>query len=145
MEELAIQWQPIVVASVMMILDIVTGFAGAVKNQTVESGKMREGLWHKAGFFGLIALAFIYEVAAVWMNFEADAVGLGATIPELPAVSGACIFIVATEIVSVCENLCTLNPHIAALPVIKSLKPHDPAAPDLIVEVEEDHATGAEG
>ena len=69
MEELAIQWQPIVVASVMMILDIVTGFAGAAKNQTVESGKMREGLWHKAGFFGLIALAFIYEVAAVWMNF----------------------------------------------------------------------------
>lgn len=145
MQELAIQWQPIVVASVMMILDIVTGFAGAAKNKTIESGKMREGLWHKAGFFGLIALAFIYEVAAMWMNFESAAIGLGMAIPELPAVSGACIFIVATEIVSVCENLCTLNPAIASLPVIKNLKLHDPAMPNYTVEAEEDHATETEG
>ncbi len=122
MEGLAVEWQPVVVASLMMALDVVTGFAGAVKSRNIQSGKMREGLWHKAGFFGLISLAFVYEVAAAWMNFEADAMGLGVAVPELPAVSGACIFIVATEVVSVCENLCTLNPDVAKLPVVKSIK-----------------------
>lgn len=144
MEELTIQWQPVAVVTVMMILDILTGFAGAVKTKSIESGKMREGLWHKAGFFGLIALAFAYEVAAIWMNFEVADLGLGVTVPELPAVAAVCVFVFATEAVSICENLCTLNPAIAQLPVIKTLKPYDPDAPDLTVEIEEDHAAGAQ-
>lgn len=144
MEELAIQWQPVAVAAVMMILDILTGFAGAVKCKTIESGKMREGLWHKAGFFGLIALAFVYEVGSLWLNFEIAEIGVGVIVPELPAVGAVCLFIVATEVVSICENLCALNPVIAQLPVIKNLKPHDPDAADLTVEIDDEHATGAQ-
>jgi len=56
-EMLAMEWQPVAIAAVMMVLDVLTGFAGAAKSKAVESGKMREGLWHKAGFFGLVALA----------------------------------------------------------------------------------------
>ena len=45
--------------------------------------------------------------------------------PDLPAVGAVCTFVVATEIVSVLENLCALNPDIASLPVVKRLKPHE--------------------
>ncbi|NGM16944.1 hypothetical protein GMI70_02795 [Eggerthellaceae bacterium zg-893] len=124
MEGLLVEWQPVVVASAMMALDVVTGFAGAAKSKAVASGKMREGLWHKAGFFGLILLAFAYETAAALVNIEAGSAGLGVAVPELPAVSGACVFVVATEAVSVCENLCVLNPEIARLPGIRAIKRH---------------------
>lgn len=134
MEQLAMEWQPVAVAAVMMVLDVVSGFAGAAMRKQVQSGKMREGLWHKAGFFGLIALAFVYEVAASWVNLETAAVGI--SMPELPAVGAVCAFVVATEAVSILENLCELNPDIAQLPVVRSLKPHDPDAPDLDVQVE---------
>lgn len=136
MEQVFAEWQPVAVAAVMMVLDIVSGFAGAAMRKQVQSGKMREGLWHKAGFFGLIALAFVYEVAASWVNLEAAGAGLGITMPELPAVGAVCAFIIATETVSIMENLCELNPKIAQLPVVKSLKPHEPDAPDLDVQVE---------
>ena len=136
MEQLAMEWQPVAVAAVMMVLDIMFGFAGAAMRKQVQSGKMREGLWHKAGFFGLIALAFVYEVAASLVNMEAAGAGVGITMPELPAVGAVCAFVVATEVVSILENLCELNPEIARLPVVRSLKPHDPDAPDLDVQVE---------
>ena len=138
MEDLSFTWQPVVLVVVMMVLDIITGFAGAAKNKSIESGKMREGLWHKAGYCGLVILAFVYEVAAIWMNFEVAELGLGISVPQLPAVSAVCVFIVATEIVSIIENLCVLNPNIAKLPVVASLKPHDPDAADLTVEVEDE-------
>ncbi len=139
MDWLIFDWHPIAVAVVLMVLDIVSGFAGAAKTKTIQSGKMREGLWHKAGFFGLIILAVVWEVGSAWLNAEVS--GIGVTVPDLPAVGAVCVFIVATEVVSICENLCTLNPTIATLPVIKSLKPHDPAEPDLIVEVEDEAST----
>lgn len=138
MDGITIPWQPVIAAAVMMVFDIIIGFAGAAKNKTIESGKMREGLWHKAGYFGLIILAFIYEVASLWMNFEVTSLGLDFVVPELPAVSAVCLFIVATEIVSVFENLCVLNPNIARLPGVKALKPHDPDAADLTVEIEDE-------
>lgn len=133
-----IDWHPIAVAAVMMVLDIATGFAGAAMTKAVESGKMREGIWHKAGFFGLIALAAVWELGSVWLNLEAADVGVA--VPELPAVGAVCTFVVAIEVVSILENLCVLNPDIAALPVIRNLKPHDPERPSIVVEVEEDAA-----
>lgn len=122
-------WHPVAIAAVMMLLDVVTGFSGAVKDKAVESGKMREGLWHKAGFFGLIGLAAIWEVGSVWLN--AEVAGAGVSVPDIPAVGAVCTFIVATEVVSILENLCALNPDIASLPVIKHLRPHDPERPEI--------------
>lgn len=112
-----VDWHPIAVAFVMMVLDIITGFAGAAKTKTITSGKMREGLWHKAGFFGLIFLATIWEMGSIWFSAET-----GTVIPEIPAVGAVCAFVVATEIVSILENLCTLNPAIEKLPLIQNLK-----------------------
>lgn len=137
LEALFVEWQPIAVAAVMMALDILTGFAAATKNGAVESGKMREGLWHKAGFIGLVILAYIWEVGSIWINLETAT--LGFSIPEVPAVGVICAFIVAIEIVSILENLAALNPDIAHLPIIKQLKTHDPDRAEITVELEKPH------
>lgn len=134
----AIDWHPIAVASVMMVLDILTGFAGAAKDKAIQSGKMREGLWHKAGFFGLILLAAVWEVGSVWLNAEVS--GIGVSVPLLPAVGAVCTFVVATEVVSILENLCVLNPAIASLPVVRNLKPHEQE--DAQVEIDDETALG---
>ena len=117
MDGIVIDWHPVALAAVLMLLDIGTGFAGALKAGEVDSGKMRDGLWHKAGFCCLIVVAAVYEIAAVWIDFEAASAGLGLGLPELPAVGIMCLYIVATEIISIMENLCVLNPDIAKLPL----------------------------
>lgn len=98
-----------IVTCLAMLLDVITGVAGAVKNNELASGKMREGLWHKAGFAGLIAAAYLFEFAAA----HAD---LGISIPATGAV---CVWVVVTEAVSILENLCDINPQIANSPLGK--------------------------
>lgn len=137
MEDLGFAWEPMAIAVIMMALDMVFGFAGAAKNKKIQSEKMREGLWHKAGFFGIIILAWVYEFAAQYMNFEAHQANIGIAMPEIPAVTAVCCFIVATEIISIIENLCELNEKIEKLPFISALVPHKPDEPDIKVEVVE--------
>lgn len=137
MEDLGIAWQPMMIAVIMMTLDIIFGFAGAWKNNDIRSDKMREGLWHKAGFCGLIILAFAYEVGASWINFEAHSADIGISMPVLPAVTSICLFIFATEVISIIENLCELNPKIATLPVFDMFKPHDADSADITVDVKQ--------
>lgn len=96
-----------VIAGVMMVLDVIAGFAGAIKYKDVQSNKLRDGLWHKAGFVGLIALAYVIQYAAV----HAD---LGF---EVPSVMAVCVYVIVTEIVSVFENLCVLNPTLVNSPL----------------------------
>lgn len=131
------QWQPMIIALSMMVLDIIFGFAGAWKNNEVRSDKMREGLWHKAGYCGLIMLAFSYEVGSEWVNFESAQVDLGILLPVVPAVTGVCAFIFATEVVSIIENLCELNPKIADIKAFNMFMPHDPNKPDITVALED--------
>lgn len=102
-----LQFDLVVIAVVAMVLDIITGFASAVKNKDLSSSKMREGLWHKAGFCGLLILAYLVQFAMVHMEL-----GL-----NFPAVDAVCIWIVVTEIVSIVENLCVINPSILNSPV----------------------------
>lgn len=137
MEALIVQWQPIVIAAAMMLFDILTGFASAAKTKTIQSGKMREGLWHKTGFFGLIALGYFWEVGSGWINIETTASWF--TVPDIPAVGVICAFIVAIEVVSILENLAAINPTIAELPVVKQLKTHDPDRAEVTVELEKPH------
>ena len=93
----------LIVTALAMVLDVVTGVAGAVKSGTLMSGKMREGLWHKAG-------AYLFE-------FAAGVADLGIAIPATGAV---CVWVIVTEAVSVVENLCVLNPQIAESPIGKA-------------------------
>lgn len=144
MEDLSFAWEPMLVAFIMMALDMISGFAGACKNNDIRSDKMREGLWHKAGFCGIVVLAWAYEFGAQWLNFEAYQSDLGIAMPAIPAVTAVCCFIAATEVISILENLCELNPKIAKIPFISSLRPHDGNEPSMTVEVRE-AVNGKEG
>lgn len=137
MEDLGFAWEPMVIVVIMMALDMISGFAGAAKNKCIKSEKMRQGLWHKAGFCGIIILAWAYEFAAQYMNFEASKADIGIAMPEIPAVTAICCFIFATEVISIIENLCELNENIEKLPFISALVPHkqDKVEADETVEV----------
>ena len=116
------------ITAIAMVVDIITGFAGAVKTGTVKSGKMREGLWHKGGFVGLVALSYMLEFAVLHIpstGIEAPGfVDLCNFVASNPLVRTSCIYIVMTEAVSVLENLCVLTPAIADSPVGRFLAKH---------------------
>lgn len=87
-------WHVLLVTCVMIVLDILLGFAGAVKRGDVESGKLREGLWHKAGYAGITVVAYLIQYAAAYAD-------LGF---EVPTVIAICVYVILTEIVSVVET-----------------------------------------
>lgn len=98
-----IHWAVIVIACAFMVLDIVSGFIGAIVNRNVNSTKMKLGLWHKCGFMLAIVFGCLCEYS---MNY----IDLGFTLPIQDAV---CIFIIATELVSILENLAKISPELA--------------------------------
>ena len=93
----------LILALFAMLLDLVSGIAKGAKNHELSSAKMREGAWHKSGFVGLLALAELLQIATQYADFGF----------EVPAFGAVCVFIIATEAVSIYENLCALNPSIA--------------------------------
>ena len=99
----------VMIALALMALDILLGLAGAVKNKDVQSSKMREGLWHKAGSVGLIVLAYVLDVAV-------DHVDLGVIFPGVVIV---CAYIILMEVGSCLENLVVLNPELRNNPIMK--------------------------
>ena len=140
MDALLAHWQVVLVAVAMMALDMLTGFGGALKQGVVMSGKMREGLWHKAGFCGLIVLTIAYEVGAKIINTDVaqSMPGSDFAMPELPAVAAVCAIIALIEVVSILENLSALNPVIASLPFVDRIKARAlPTAPDVTVGIED--------
>lgn len=98
----AIPVVPVLAALVLELLDVVIGFAAAVKNKCVSSTKMRDGLWHKLGFAAAIVVAALME--EVVAN-----VALGVDVPTTMAV---CVFVIVAELVSILENLCQLTPEL---------------------------------
>lgn len=90
------------ILSAFIGLDILTGVIGAIANGALDSSKMRSGLFHKTAFYGAFALA-------VALEFTAHSIDLGI---EIPATSTVVAYIVATEVVSIIENLCIINPEL---------------------------------
>ena len=94
------------VTCMFMLADIASGFLKAWRAHDIKSRALREGLFHKSAFIGVIALAQLTELAA-------------AKIPQielnLPITGGICAYIILTEIVSVLENLSDINPDIGGV------------------------------
>lgn len=96
-------WHIAAIVAAFVVMDLVTGLMQAVANKTLDSTKMRAGLWHKCGFIMTVILAALVE----WtMQF----IDLGFTLPLFVPV---CVFIILTEIVSIFENVCKLSPELA--------------------------------
>lgn len=90
----------IIIVLIFIVLDFITGIINGACHKNVDSSKMREGLYHKLGYIFAIILGIAIEYA---MNF----LDLGFTIPIVNAI---CIFIVMTEVVSILENIISINP-----------------------------------
>ena len=96
-------WHIAAIVCMFVVMDLATGITQAIANKTLDSSKMRAGLWHKCGFIMAIILASLVEWA---MQF----IDLGFTLPLFVPV---CVFIILTEIVSIFENICLLSPELA--------------------------------
>lgn len=117
----------IIITCIFIVFDILTGIAGGIKEKTLNSTALREGLWHKSGFIGLILMAYILEVASLYID-------LGF---EIPSIAVICVYIIIVECVSAIENLCILNPEIANSPLGQIFK-HAPRIEDAEEPEEED-------
>ena len=81
-------------------LDILTGLTSAVKNKSVVSGKMRDGLFKKLAFILCYAVAWIVD------NYGRH-VGFNLSVKILPIIV---LYVCATELVSILENIEKINP-----------------------------------
>lgn len=105
-------WHVAAFALGFISLDLLAGFAQAIANKTVNSTKMRAGLWHKCGFVLTMLLAALIEWAMQYID-------LGFTLPLFVPV---CVFIMLTEIVSIFENICKLSPELERSKVAQLFK-----------------------
>lgn len=92
-----------IVCGILIIMDIVCGVVAALRNRELCSSIAREGLYNKIGeamflFIGIIA----NEILGV---SPFDTLGISPNIAYLVAV-----YIAWTELVSILENICKINP-----------------------------------
>lgn len=111
-------WE-IVIPCIMIVCDVITGYIAATCMGTVDSKKMKRGIYGKLGELFAIALGFFLEVAI--SVYGADMLGIHASIPIGGTV---CAYVFLTELVSVIENIGCMNPKIGAkLVEILGIKP----------------------
>lgn len=96
-------WHIAAIVCAFVVMDLVTGVMQAVANKTLDSTKMRAGLWHKCGFIMTVILAALVEWTMQFIDLEF----------ALPLFVPVCVFIILTEIVSIFENVCKLSPELA--------------------------------
>lgn len=96
-----------------IVLDVCSGVAAAYARREVESPKLRQGLWHKVGYFFVVFCSIVIE----WAMTKGMNLGF-----NLPLVMPICVWISLMEIVSTLENAAKINPDLAAVPGFERLK-----------------------
>ena len=92
-----------VVVFLFILLDILTGVTQAVKNKTLSSNVMREGIYHKLGYVFILLTAMLCEYGMKFLD-------LGFTAPiTIPCM----VMISLTEVISILENITRITPEIA--------------------------------
>ena len=104
----------VVITMLFMILDIITGYAGAWLHGTISSTVMRDGLGHKFAFIAFIAMAALIDFAQ-----SENIINLGVT---LQLTTLTCIYIVITEINSIAENIIIIFPELENTPIMNIFK-----------------------
>lgn len=87
----------------LMVLDVLLGYAAAVKGKYVKSAKMREGLWHKTGEMGIVAVGDVLDgmlLGGIDMPFTA------------PVTTAMIVYLAINEAVSCMENIVKLDPEL---------------------------------
>lgn len=90
----------IIIALIFNALDCITGIiAGYKRDGKITSTKLRTGLFKKCGF------VLCYALGAL-LNFAQQKIELEINVNVLPAI---CLYVIFTEIISIIENISTLN------------------------------------
>lgn len=92
---------------VMMALDVAFGYLSAMKNGSLNSSVMREGLWNKT-------LELLIIAAGFGTQFSISVFGesqLGFT-PNVPVAVGICAYVCVYELTSIIENIGKFTPAI---------------------------------
>ena len=98
-----IDFHIILIVLIFILLDIISGVSQAVKNHTLSSTVMRDGIYHKLGYILILTLAATCEFATSHIDLGFDA----------PIILPCAIMISTTEILSIIENIERLNPELA--------------------------------
>lgn len=88
-----------------ILFDILTGLLKAWHNQNIDSTILRQGLFNKLA--EIVAIAF-----ASFLQYGGKYISLGIELPVVVVVSS---YICLMEFISVIENLCEVNPHLAKI------------------------------
>lgn len=97
-------------ACVFMLLDVVSGFVGALKNRCINSTKMRDGTFNKAALLIVVFMAWLVEFTARHVP------GLGFDMPLLIPV---CVIVIVMEVASIMENVAKISPALAGSRLLK--------------------------
>lgn len=95
---------PVVLALGFHVLDFITGLVAALKTKTLDSSKMRDGLFKKVGFLFCYTLAYLVDT-------QGKLIGITIDVQILPLIA---LYAVGTEVVSIIENICKINPDLIA-------------------------------
>ena len=96
------QFYPIIIALVFNALDLNSRIITAIKNKNIQSAKLREGLFKKVGFVLCYFVAWLVDTQGTRIGFQ-----FGISI--LPIII---LYVCTTELVSILENICKINPDI---------------------------------
>ena len=101
----------LVAGLVLIVMDILLGVSKAIATKSLSSSKMRIGLWHKAAYLGIWAVAWIF-------NFAVGYADIGFNVPAFDAVS---IYVIAMEGLSCVENIAAINPDLKGTKLLSAL------------------------
>lgn len=97
----------IVLPLCMCALDVVSGYAAAMRRGELDSTAMRDGLWNKMGEVFAIAASKCIEICLAVFG-----TGLVNTDLKIPVCTGVCAYITVYELTSIVENIGKMNPAI---------------------------------
>lgn len=94
-----------VIVFCFIVMDIITGLIGAIKNGEYKSQIMKHGLWNKVG-------EILSLILGAGCEYAFPIVGIHVTIP---IVSGIAVYLVIMELGSCIENLTKISPELKSV------------------------------
>lgn len=91
-----------IITSCFMLLDLISGVIKALKGKNLNSSVMRDGIFKKAGSVLVMLLGALVDYGQAYIDMGVS----------VPVASIFCGVIIMTEIVSIIENACIINPHL---------------------------------
>lgn len=92
-----------------ILLDVVSGVVKSAMLGILSSSKMREGLMHKFSYIVVLVLSYMIELGQSYTGIRID----------FPLITSVVAFIIISEVMSIFENCCEMNPELKGSRVAK--------------------------